>query len=96
MTSFQILENSKLGIQFGHILLMVVAQLCPTVCNPMGSVVHQAALSMGLSGQEYWSGLPLPSPRALPHPGIEPASPALQGVSLPTEPTGKHVLNRMI
>ena len=37
----------------------------------------QNLLSMGFSWQEYWSGLPLPSPGDLPNPGIEPRSPAL-------------------
>ena len=41
------------------------------------TVAHQAPLSMGFSRQEYWSGLPFPSPRDLPDPGIEPRSPAL-------------------
>ena len=41
-------------------------------------VAHQAPPSMGFSRQEYWSGLPFPSPRELPNPGIEPRSPALQ------------------
>ena len=40
---------------------------------------------MGFSRQEYWSGLPFPSPRALPDPGMEPGSPALQVDSLPSE-----------
>ena len=40
---------------------------------------------MGFSGQEYWSGLPFPSPWDLPDPGIEPGSPALQTDSLATE-----------
>ena len=44
---------------------------------------------MGFSRQEYWSGLPLPSPGDLPHPGTEPESPALQVVSLPPESLGK-------
>ena len=44
---------------------------------------------MGFSRQEYWSGLPLPSPGNLPNPGIEPESPALQADSLPSEPPGK-------
>ena len=52
-------------------------------------VAHQAPLSMGFSRQEYWSGLPLPSPGVLPHPGIKPGSPALQADSLLTEPPGK-------
>ena len=38
---------------------------------------------MGFSGQEYWSGLPFPSPGDLPDPGIEPATPALQEDCLP-------------
>ena len=45
--------------------------------NPQ-TVACQAPLSMGFSKQEYWSGLPFPSPEELPDPGIEPASPALQ------------------
>ena len=46
-------------------------------------------MSMGLSRQEYWSGLPFPSPGDLPNPGMEPRSPALQGDSLPFDPQGK-------
>ena len=42
------------------------------------TVARQAPLSMGFSRQEYWSGLPCPSPGDLPDPGIEPRSPALQ------------------
>ena len=41
---------------------------------------------MEFSRQEYWSGLPFPSPGALPNPGIEPGSPALQADTLPSEP----------
>ena len=41
---------------------------------------------MGFSRQEYWSGLPLPSPGGLPNQGIEPRSPTLQADSLPSEP----------
>ena len=44
---------------------------------------------MEFSRQEYWSGLPFPSPEDLPNPGIKPRSPALQADSLPPEPTGK-------
>ena len=40
---------------------------------------------MGFSSQEYWSGLPFPSPEGLPDPGIEPMSSAFQADSLPTE-----------
>ena len=44
---------------------------------------------MGFSRQEYWSGLPFPSPGDLPNPGIEPGSPALEADALPSEPPGK-------
>ena len=54
----------------------LVAQSCPTVCNPW-SVIHQAPLSMGFPSQEYWSGLPFPTPGDLPDSGIEFVSPAL-------------------
>ena len=53
------------------------------------TVARQAPLSMGFSRQEYWSGLPFPSPGGLPNPGIEPGSPALQADALSSEPPGK-------
>ena len=56
------------------------------------TVAHQAPLSMGFSRQEYWSGLPFPSPGDLPNPGIEPRSPTLQADSLPSEPPGKPLM----
>ena len=43
---------------------------------------------MGFSRQEYWSGLPFPSPGDLPDPGIEPGDPVLRANSLPIEPPG--------
>ena len=52
-------------------------------------VAYQAPQSMGFSRQEYWSGLPFPSPGDLPNPGIEPGSPALQTGALLSEPVGK-------
>ena len=52
------------------------------------TIAHQALLSMGFSRQEYWSGLPFPSPGDLPNPGIEPGSPALQADPLPSKPPG--------
>ena len=69
-------------------LSVLVAQSCLTLCDPMdcsppGSSVH------GFSRQEHWSRLPVPSPGGLPHPGNEPGSPALQAVSLLSEPLGK-------
>ena len=53
------------------------------------TIAYQAPPSMGFSRQEYWSGLPFPSPGNLPDPGIEPGSPALQADALPSEPPGK-------
>ena len=50
---------------------------------------YQAPLSMGFSRQEYWSGLPYPSPGDLPDPGIKPRSPALEADALTSEPPGK-------
>ena len=53
------------------------------------TVAYQASPSMGFSRQEYWSGLPFPSPGDLPDPGIEPGSPALRADALTSEPPGK-------
>ena len=59
---------------------------CARLFVILGTVDHQTPLSMGFSRQEYWNGLPFPSPGDLPDPGIEPASPVspeLQVYSLP-------------
>ena len=45
-----------------------------TLFATLWTVVLQGPLSMGFSRQEYWSGLPFPSPGDLPNPGIKPAS----------------------
>ena len=76
---------------------MIVTQSWPTLCNPSRgrlsatpwTVACQAPLSMKFSRQEYWSGLPFPSPEDLSNPGIEPGSSALQADSLPTVLLGK-------
>ena len=54
-----------------------VTQSCLTLFDPTDYVAYQASLSMEFSRQEYWSGLPFPSPGDLPDPGIEPGSPTL-------------------
>ena len=54
----------------------------PMDCSTPGSSV------CGILRQEYWSGLPFPSPGDLPNPGIEPRSPTVQADSLPSEPQG--------
>ena len=53
------------------------------------TVAYQASPSMQFSRQEYWSGLPFPSPGDLPSPGIEPGSPTLEADALTSEPPGK-------
>ena len=67
---------------------MSVAQSYPTLATPW-TVAHQAPLPKGFSKQEYWRGLPFPSPGGLPNPGIKPTFPALQVDSLLSEPPGK-------
>ena len=62
----------------------LLAKSCLTLAT-LWTVAHQAALSMGFSRQEYWGGLPFPSPGDLPNPETEPRSPALQADSLPAE-----------
>ena len=55
------------------------------------TVAYQASLSMGFSRQEYWSGLPFPSPADLPDPETESASSALAGRFFTAEPLGEHL-----
>ena len=60
-----------------------VAQLCPTLCNPMDHTVH------GILQARILEWVAFPFPGDLPNPGIEPRSPTLQAGSLPAEPLGK-------
>ena len=69
---------------FITIKLLSRIQLFPS----SGSVASQAPLSMRCTRQEYWSGLPFPSPGDPLNPGIEPRSPELQVASLPLSPQG--------
>ena len=78
----QILEKIKRKVK---VVLIVHVQLFATPWT----VTCQAPPSIGLSRQEYWCGLPCPSPRDLPNPGIKPRPLALQTDSLPSEPPGK-------
>ena len=59
-----------------------------------GVLAHQAPLSMEFSRQEYWSGLPFPSPGELPDPGMEPTPPVLQADILLSEPPGKPCISQ--
>ena len=87
--------NIKLWFDLRHVLqdkcvcvCVLVTEACPTLCNPMNCSLPacQPPLSEGFAKQEYWYGLPFPSPGNLPNPGIESQSPALQADSLPSEP----------
>ena len=75
-------------------LKCLVAQSCPALYEPIdhspsGYLVHGDS-----PGKNNWSGLPSPPPEALPSPGIEPRSPALQVASLPSEPRGSLVIQQ--
>ena len=63
----------------------IVTQSCPTLCN-LTDCSPIVPLSKEFSRQEYWSGLPFPSPGDLPDPGIKPRSLTLQADSLLSEP----------
>ena len=69
---------------------VLAIQSSPTLCDP---IARQTPLSLGFSRQEYWSGLPFPSPGDLPDPGIEPRSPALQADSLLSVPPEKSLFS---
>ena len=60
--------SERLSLHFTYFSLTV--NVLPPFATPW-TVAHQAPLSMGFSRQEYWSGLPFPSPGDLPNPGIE-------------------------
>ena len=71
-----------------YTVLCLVAQLCLTLWFPW-TVACQDPLSLGVSRQEYWNGLPCPPPGALPNPGIKLRAPALQVDSLAAESPAK-------
>ena len=60
------------------------------------TVAYEVPPSMEFSRQEYWTGLPFPSPGDLPNPGIKPGSPTLQADALPSEPPVKSCLTIII
>ena len=61
----------------------VCSQSCLTLCNPMDCSPPDSSVSVEFSRQEYWNGLPSPTPEDFPDPGIRPMSPLLVGDSLP-------------
>ena len=72
------------SVQFSSVQSLSRVRLFAT----LWTVAPQAPPSMGFSRQEYWNGLPFPSPWDLPDPGIEPRSPALQADALLSELKG--------
>ena len=66
---------------------------CVRVFVTPWTVTYQAPRSMGFSRHRYWSGLPFPSPRDFPNPGIEPRSSALQAGTLLSEPLEKTIMS---
>ena len=92
LTKTTVAMPSCSGLEYGGCL---VTKSCLTLATPQ-TVVWQAPLSMGFSRQEYWSGLPFPSPGDLPHPGIKPRSPALWTDSLPTELQGLEIILKTV
>ena len=81
-------KDAKNAVQFSSSLFSSVS--VRLFVTPW-TAAHHPPPSMGFSRQEYWSGLPLPSPGDLPDPGIKPRPPALQlpADALPSEPPGK-------
>ena len=77
------------------IFVGVESLICVSFVTP-STIAHQAPPSMEFSKQEYWSGLPFPSPGDLPDPGIEPGSPVLQADALPSEPPEKPLLYQSV
>ena len=68
---------------------------CVQLFGTLWTVAYQVPLSMGFSGQEYWSGLPYPPPGGLPDPGIKPVSstsPALAGGFFTTSATWEAIV----
>ena len=77
---YQLVYEKKVKVKLlGHVQLFATPW----------TVAYQAPQSMEFSRQEYWSGLPFPSPGDLLDPGIESRSPTLQADALPSEPPGK-------
>ena len=88
--AFQTLLLTMIATPRDSCLLLLLSRFSRVrLCATPWTAAHQAPPTLGFSRQEYWSGLPFPSPEDLPNPGIEPTSPALQADSLPAEPQGK-------
>ena len=84
---FPVAKQLRKKVQHGESMKVLLSHVQLFVT--LWTVALQTSLSMGLSRQEYWSGLPCPSSGDLRDSGIKPGSPALQVESLPSEPLGK-------
>ena len=84
---FPVAKQLRKNVQHGESMKVLLSHVQLFVT--LWTVALQTSLSMGLSRQEYWSGLPCPSSGDLRDSGIKPGSPALQVESLPSEPLGK-------
>ena len=84
----KIRKNRQTEDRISKRVKVLVAQLCPTFCDPMGCSLPGSSVH-GFSRQERWGGLPFPFLWDIPNPGIKPGSPALQVDSLPPELPGK-------
>ena len=82
------LSLSTFSFHICYILLFSHSVVLDSFVTPW-TVAHQNPLSTGFPREEYWSGLPFPSPEDLPDSGIGPVSPALAGGSLTSEQLGK-------
>ena len=82
------LVKHRTGTRLNYQVVCVSSSVVFDSATPW-TVACQAPLSMEFSRQEYWSGLPFPSPGGLPDPGIKPRSPALEADALTSEPPGK-------
>ena len=78
--------NSKLIYRVGKVKVKVKSLSHVQLFVTPWPIAYQASPSMGFSRQEYWNGLPSPSPGDLPDPGIEPGSAALEADALTSEP----------
>ena len=84
--NFQQCFMCLLSSEFAHVKVKVKSLSRVRLFATPWTLAYQAPPSMGFSRQEYWSGLPFPSPGDLPNPGIKPRSLTLQADALPSEP----------
>ena len=82
------LSNAAASNVTTHAAVVLVAKLCPTLCDPMNCTSPGSSVP-GVSQARYWSGLLFPSPRDLPDPGIGPMSPVLAGGLFTAKTSGK-------